>query len=138
MLNRLMRALLFDVYQKYFFRKVRRGSIQAVKGYIQAVRFLRLGLMGILVLACLSALMVTGLLLAIIGTLGLFPISDQARAISILLIGVLLVIIPGIVFLMMFTERRWLEASKSYELMDAVLAPWPDTVPPNPLDVISL
>ena len=115
--------------------KIRRGSIQAVKTYIQAVKAARLGLMGLIALGAVAAIFVSGIVLTIVGVVTLCPLQPWAA--SVILIGIGILFMAGTAFGIygVFKEERWLEKSKSYELMDAVLAPWPGVLPPNPIDV---
>ena len=135
-MNRILTLALMNIYSRFFKDKVRRGSIRAVKTYVQTVGAVRLGLLGLFVLATAAALLVSGILLAIFGLMALAPIEPMAFAITILIIGILLAAISAVTLVMVFSQKRWLEVSKSYELMEAALAPWPDAVPPNPMDVV--
>lgn len=130
-------ALTFANIISHFFRdKIRHGSIQTVKFYIKSVRFARLGLVGLIGLGAISALFVAGVVLTIVGIIGVLPLEPATRAIMVLVIGVLLTAIVGIGLALTLSQKRWLELSKSYELMDAALAPWPGPLPPNPAEVI--
>lgn len=126
-----------DIFVGRFLKnKVRRGSIRAVKGYIQGVRFLRLGIMGLFGLGAFASVLVAGIILVVLGIVGLLPISSLAMAITVLVIGVVLACGSGLGSYFLFSQKRWLEASRSYELIDAALAPWPGMMPPNPLDIL--
>lgn len=134
MVSRIFNLAFGAVVGQFLKHRIRRGSIQAVKAYIQAVSYARLALLGLVGLIAATALMVTGLLLAILGLLELLPISEGAVAVTTLVLGLVLAIGIGAAFLWAFSQRRWLAWSKSYEMMDAVLSPWNGVLPPNPVD----
>lgn len=136
MLNRLLNMAIDAFLTQVLEPRIREGSIKAVKGYITAVKGVRLGLLALFALGLAGAVLVSGIVLTVVGLVGLMPIDVNAMAVSILVIGVLLSLIAGIGIAMVFNQRRWLEMSKSYELMDAVLSPWPGMLPPNPIDVM--
>lgn len=136
MLNRYLNMAFGAVIGHFLKDKIRRGSIKAVKAYIQIVSFLRLGLLGIFGLGVAAAVLVSGIVLVVVGIIGLLPIEATSAAVSILVIGLLFSIGAGIGLIMLFSQKRWLEMSKSYELMDSVLAPWPGHLPPNPIAVV--
>ncbi len=136
MLERFMNTAFGALIGQMVKERIRRGSIQAVKGYIQGVNVARYALMGLFGIGAVSAILVTGLLLVIIGIVGLLPIEATSMAITLLVIGLVLALVSGIGLIIAFNQKRWLEMSKSYELMDAVLAPWPGVLPPNPMEVV--
>lgn len=135
-MNRLFNLAFGAVIQHVVKQKVREGSIKAVKAYISAVKGARLALMGLTALGVTASILVSGIVLMIIGLVGLFTLNANSFAITMLVIGAVLTLLVAIGFALMFSQKRWLELSKSYELMDAVLAPWPGVLPPNPLNVV--
>ena len=136
MINRLMNTAFGAIIHQLIKGKVRNGSIQAVKGYIQAVKFARLALMGLFGVGAAAAILVAGIFLMITGIIGLLPIDPNTVAMIILAMGGVLTLISVIGFFLVFSQKRWLEMSKSYELMDAALAPWDGMLPPNPVEVM--
>jgi hypothetical protein len=136
MVNRLMNMMFGAFIGRFLKDRIRRGSIQAVKGYLHAVRALRMGLMGLFGIGVVSAVLVSGIVLVIVGIIGLLPITTTAMSASILIIGLVLSVATSIGLIMAFNQKRWLKMSKSYELMDAVLTPWSGVLPPNPAEVI--
>lgn len=136
MINRFMN-MAFGAFIRHFLQqKVRKGSIQAVKYYITAVKFVRFGIMGLFGLGVAASILVSGIVLMIVGIVGLLPIEAQSVAITVLVIGLVLALLSAFAMLILFSQRRWLEMSKSYEMMDAALAPWKGMMPPNPVDVL--
>ncbi len=124
------------VYTRFFEAKIRRGSLQAVRGYLRAVEFARLGLMGLVALGATAALFVSGVILLVMGLLALAPLEPTTFAVLTSGIGILLMLAAGIAMAIVFSQKRWLEMSKSYELMEVALGPWPGAVPPNPLKAV--
>jgi hypothetical protein len=112
-------------------RRIRRGSIHAVRAYIQLVGTTRMILLTVVGFAVAVALMVTGLFMSLVGLLELLQISPQVVAITQLSLGLVLAGGVGIYLFVMFKEKRWLEQSQSYAMMDAVLQPWPGILPPS-------
>jgi len=136
MFSRLLRTLFMQIYSRFFQAKVRRGSLQAVRGYIKAVEYVRLGLMGLAALGATAALLVSGVILLLMGLLALVPMEPTTFAVLTSGIGIVFILIAGIMMAIVFSQKRWLEMSRSYDLLDVALSPWPNAVPPNPLKVI--
>lgn len=136
MFGRLLRTLFMNIYVRFFESRVRRGSLQAVRGYIKAVEYVRFGLMGLVALGATAALFVAGIILLVMGLLSLAPLEATTLAVLTSGIGIVLMLIAGVVMAMVFSQKRWLEMSKSYDLLDVALSPWPNAIPPNPLNVI--
>lgn len=136
MKNTIKDEIFRTIVEPFLAPRIKKGSIQAVKGYVTAVKFGRYALMGLFGLGAFSAILVVGLFMAIVGAIGLLPVEPETVALTTLIIGLVLFIGAGIGALMMFSQRRWLKMSKSYEMMDAVLSPWPSMIPPNPKDVV--
>lgn len=136
MFSRLLKALFMQIYTRFFETKVRRGSLQAVRGYIKAVEYVRLGLIGLVALGATAALLVSGVILLLMGLLALAPLEPTTLAVLTSGIGIVFILIAGIMMAIVFSQKRWLEMSRSYDLLDIALSPWPNAVPPNPLKVI--
>lgn len=134
-MSKITDEIFTKIVEPYLAPRIKRGSITAVKGYVTGVKFARLAAMGLFGLGVCTALFVVGLFLAVFGFLGLMPITPEAVAWSALIVGVLLFTVSGIGALVAFRQRRWLEISKSYELMDAVISPWSSAMPPNPKSI---
>ena len=88
--------------------------------------------MGLSALSMLSAVFVSGIILLVLGLIALIPLAAANFQIVLLSVGALLTILSGTAVFLGFSEKRWLELSKSYEMMDAVLGPWEGLTPPNP------
>lgn len=136
MLNRIISYAVEAVLTQVLQQRIRDGSILAVKGYITAIKGLRMAFLGLFGLGVASAVLVVGVALALVGAMALLPIGPTGFAISLLAIGLILSLLAGIGLGLLFSQRRWLEVSRSYELMDAVLQPWPGLLPPNPVDIL--
>jgi len=120
----------------FFGAAIRRRSIQAVRAYVQGVKYARTGVFAIFGLGLLAALMISGVVLMVIGIVELLPLTPIAMALSYLAMGFLMAFISLTIVIHFFREKRWLAVSRSFELIDAVLEPWPGALPPNPLEVI--
>jgi hypothetical protein len=136
MVNRFMNMAFGAIVGQMLKHKIREGSIKAVKGYIEVVKYARLGVLGLFGLGAVAALLISGIVLMVIGVVGLLPIEATTAAIVLLVVGALLTLLVGVGLYMAFQQSRWLEVSRSYELMDTVLAPWPGVLPPNPMEVV--
>ena len=136
MFNRIMSMALSAVLGQVIEQRVRKGSIVAVKNYIQLVRIARMATLGLVGLSVAAAILVAGILLVVVGIVGLLPIEPNTVAIILLSIGGLLTLVAAAGFGFAFSEKRWLEVSKAYELMDVALGPWDGMLPPNPLEVL--
>jgi hypothetical protein len=112
--------------------RVRRGSIKAVKTYITLIKNIRLATMGVSGLGILSSVLVSGLVLVLIGLISLIPVAAENFPIALLLVGAVLSILAAGTMFIIFSEKRWLEYSKAYEMMDGVMGPWTGLVPPLP------
>ena len=135
MLNRVVNMAFGAVLGKFVHDQMRKGSIKAVKQYIEIIRVSRMAAMALVGVAAVAAVLVAGIVLMIVGIIGLLPIEPNAVAWSVLGFGVLLTVIAGVGVGLAFSEKRWLEASKAYEMMDLALSPWEGLVPPNPTSV---
>lgn len=136
MVNRIMNMALGAVIGQLLKQRIRNGSIQAVKGYIQLVKAVRTVAIALVAIGAAAAVIVAGVLLTVVGLVGLLPVDPNTVAIIILCIGLVMTLVAGIGVYGFFNEKRWLEMSKAYELMDAALAPWDGILPPNPMDVV--
>jgi hypothetical protein len=136
MLNRIMNMALGAVIGQLLKQKIRNSSIQAVKSYIQLVKGARAIAMALVAIGAVAAVIVAGIMLTVVGLVGLLPVDPNTVAIIILCIGLVMTLAAGIAVYGFFNEKRWLEMSKAYDLMDAALAPWDGILPPNPVDVV--
>ena len=136
MLDRLMNMALGAVIGQLLKQRIRNGSIQAVKGYIQLVKGVRMAAIALVAIGAAAAVIVAGIILTVVGLVGLLPVDPNTVAIIILCIGLVMTVGAGIGVYGFFNEKRWLEMSKAYDLMDAALAPWDGILPPNPMDVL--
>lgn len=134
-MNRIFGFAFGALVRQVLRERIRRGSIQAVKVYITMVKNARMALLGLLALGATASILVTGIVLAIVGILGLLPLEARTISWTLLVVGALLAIVSGVGLGMIFSQRRWLELSRSYELMETALAPWPGIFPPNPMGV---
>lgn len=135
-MNSLLKMIMGSLIEPWVEPRVRAGSIKAVKAYLQAIKIARYAVMGLFGLGAFAAILVTGILLLIMGVVGLLPVDPRAVAWTATIIGAILTIAALVGAFILFSQRRWLQMSKSYELMDAVLSPWPSVIPPNPADVL--
>jgi hypothetical protein len=114
-----------DVVTPYLEPRIKKTSLQAVKGYIKSVELARLVAMGTYALGAASAIAVTGVILMIVAIIGLLPIDPRSALISILVVGAVLTIASAVVAYLGFRQKQWLELSKSREMMEAAMKPWP-------------
>lgn len=124
MLNRLLRHGVALLAERILKRKIREGSIKAVKGYLHLVRGARSALLGLFALGLTGSVLVSGVVLAVVGAVGLLPIATATMSVVILVIGLCMALSAAVAVVIVFSQRRWLKVSRSYELMDTVLAPW--------------
>lgn len=136
MFSRVLGFIFKNLYMRFFQAKVRRGSLKAVRGYVKSVEMVRLGLIGLVALGAAAAIFIVGIVLAVTGFMALAPVDPRAMALTALIVGVLLAAIAGVIMVLVFNQKRWLRLSRAYDLMEAALAPWPGSVPPNPLHII--
>lgn len=136
MMIRLLNMAFGAVLGQLLKQRIRSGSIQAVKGYIQLVKAMRTLVIGLVVAGGAAGVLIGGILLTVVGLVGLLPVDPNTVAIIVASIGGVLTLVAGIGFYTFFNEKRWLEMSKAYDLMDAALAPWDGVLPPNPMDVV--
>lgn len=134
-MNRIFGFAFGTLVRQILKERIRRGSIEAVKAYITMVKSVRMAFLGLLALGMTASILVTGLVLAVVGLLGLLPLEARTVSWTLLVLGVLLAVLSGVGLGILFSQRRWLEVSKSYDLMDAALAPWPGLFPPNPMEI---
>ena len=88
-------------------------------------------------IGAVAGVAVVGIVLMIVAIIGLLPIDPQAALISILVLGAVMTSVAGFLAYKGFAEKKWLEMSKSYELMDAALGKWDNSlVPPDPREVM--
>lgn len=126
-----------DIVEPYLAPRIRRGSIKAVKGYLASVEVARKIAITAFGIGAVAGIMVTGVILMLIAIVGLLPLDPQAVLIGVLVVGTLMTAGSAFVAYRGFAERRWLKMSKSYELIEAALGEWDNSlVPPNPRDVM--
>lgn len=126
-----------DVVEPYLAPRIRKGSINAVKGYLTSVDVARKIAISAFGIGAVAGVMVTGVVLMLIAIVGLLPLDPHAVLIGILVAGALMTTASAVIAYRGFNEKRWLKMSKSYELMEAALGEWDNSlVPPNPRDVM--
>lgn len=136
-MNKLFNHFFDRVIVPYLEPRMRTGSIKAAKAYLEGVRFARLLVMRGFMIGSLSAILITGVLMLVFGILALLPLMPQVIPIVAIVLGTLFAGTTGFGFYVFFKEKNWLAATKAYEVMDAVTAPWESEVtPPNPLAVL--
>lgn len=74
------------------------------------------------------SLFVAGIVLTVGALIAMIPMSEAALRWTTLVIGLVLVLIGGVAFGFAFSQRRWLEVSRSYELMGALIDPVPSAL----------
>ncbi|HVK62021.1 MAG TPA: phage holin family protein [Bdellovibrionales bacterium] len=136
MKNSLIQVALRSLIAPILEKPVRSGSLKAVKAYVQTVQVARMALMGLFGVGAFMAILVAGIFFLIFGGVGMLPIEPRTMAMIMLITGAVLAVVGGIALAMILSQRRWLEMSRSYDLMEAALAPWPNSVPPDPRDVL--
>ncbi len=133
MLNSVLNFAVGLVFKRAAREHVRLRGLKAVRAYVAAVGKARVGAMALVGLIAAVSLAVAGLVLAVGALIAMIPMSESALRVTTLVIGAALLAIGGVAFAMAFSQRRWLEASRSYELMGAVIEPVPSalSVPKN-------
>ena len=101
--------------------KIRNGKIKLLKTYIQVVGGVRMITMAVAGLSATVSVFVVGLLLAIIGLIGLIPVSIQTFFIIIASIGVVLMIVSSVLLVGFFDQKIWLKHARVSELVEMVL-----------------
>lgn len=132
MINRFVNLAVGQIIWSAVSQKIREGSIKAVRSYIMAVKTARMVTMGAFALGVVASLLVTGLVLVIVGLIGLAPAPENLPVVMIAT-GLVLAILAAITMWAVFSESRWLKLSRTNELMDMALSPWPGMLPPNPV-----
>ena len=135
-MDSLLNGLFAQFVEPIIAPRIRAGSIHAVKGYVQFIAFARAMTGWIFGIGIIAAILMTGMGLAIMGIVGLFPIEPQALALTALILGAVMIIVATVTAIVFFRQSRWLRISKSYDMIAAVTAPWPTMMPPNPMDVM--
>jgi hypothetical protein len=132
-MNKWLRYAISLMVKPILAEEVRLKGLQAVKVYLQTVGAVRIGAMGAVGGIAALALLVCGFVLFLGGLLAVLGVSGEALAWTSLVIGGILTIAAVAGFIWAFKESRWLEYSKSYELMNAVVDPVPNpkAVPQN-------
>ena len=137
MINQLINMLFVKYVGQFIEGSIRKNSIKAVKGYVQTVGLVRLAFIFAMQVSIATSILVAGLILMAVGIFDLFPLDPRMAAIASFVGGAILFVGSGIGLYLSFREKRWLKVSKSYELMEAVTAPWAGMMPPNPFDIIN-
>ena len=114
-----------DVVTAYLEPRIKRSSIKAVRRYIKAVEIARKIALASYQTSIAAAFLVVGLTLIVVSIIGLLPLDPQTALVCVLVLGTLLTAASGFVAYQGFREQHWLAMSKSHELMEAVLNPWP-------------
>lgn len=132
-MNKYIRYAISLIVKPILAEEVRIKGLQAVKGYLHAVSVARTGAMGAVGGIAALALLVCGFVLFVGGLLSIIGVSSKALSWIALGVGAFLTIAAIVGFFFAFNQRRWLEYSKSYDLMDALIdpVPSPQAVPKN-------
>ncbi len=133
MLDKYIKLIAQVMVKRVLAEEVRMGGLKAVRAYIRGIGYLRIGIAGLVGLITCLALFVSGTVLAVSGLLGILGVSFETMSWIAFAVGILLTLAGVIILAIAFQEKRWLELSKSYELMDAVIEPVPSAkaVPQN-------
>ena len=121
----LVDQIFNDVVTPYLEPRIKRTSIKAVKGYIKGVAVARKIALTSYGIGAAAAVLVSGIVLMVVAIIGLLPINPQAALISLLVLGAVMTAVAAFIAYQGFAEKKWLEMSKSHEMMEAVLKPWP-------------
>lgn len=132
-LNRLLNLALGKMLTQILKQKIREGTIRAARSYLLTIKTMRLVTLAIFGLGVAASMLVSGIVCVIVGLIGLSP-STAGLPVILIATGVVFALVALIGILMLFSQERWLRISRSYELIDTVLGPWPGVFPPNPLE----
>ena len=132
-MKRYMQYAISLVAKPILAEHARLNGLKAVRLYIATIGKVRIGAMAAVGGIAALSLLVCGFVLFIGGLLAVLGVSGQALAWTALIIGAILTIAAIAGYFIGFSERRWLEASRSYELMNALVdpVPSPKAVPKN-------
>ncbi len=131
-------ALLAGQFLTIFLqKKIRRGVLKAAHAYIEAVRIARLAVLGIFGIGVFAALLVSGFFTAVFGVLALMPLEARTVAKIAVGAGLVLSIGSGVALIIIFSQKRWLKASRAYEVMEAATSPWLGSLPPKPREIFN-
>ncbi len=132
-MNKYLQYAISFLVKPILAEEVRLKGLQAVKVYLKTVGVVRVGAMGSVGGIAAVALLVCGFVLFVGGLLAVLGVSGEALAWTSLVIGALLTTAAVVGFIWAFKESRWLEYSKSYDLMNALVDPVPNptAVPRN-------
>ncbi len=97
--------------------------IEAVKGYLHAVRLARLSTLGLLGLGLVVGLIGVGVLLLHAGLFVLLPWSVPAKAIFAMLLGLVYAVVGVVVLCLAMSEKTWLDKSGAAELLSKATGP---------------
>ena len=127
-----------NVIEPYLAPQIKRGSLQAVKGYVSSIKILREIALTSFRLGIVAGVLVTGLVLIVIGTLGLLPITQEAMLISVIGIGFVMTSVASYIAFEGAKERNWIKWSKANQLISAAIGDWDNPlIPPDPRVVMS-
>jgi hypothetical protein len=131
--NKYLKYAIALVVKPILAEEIRVKGLQALKGYLQTIAVVRVGAMGAIGGIAALALLVCGFVLFVGGLLSVLGVSGITLSWIALIIGAILTIAAVVGFFWAFSESRWLEYSKSYDLIDALAEPVPNpkAVPQN-------
>ncbi len=123
MVNHIMNVAVGTFVGRALREKVRITGLKAVRAYIDGVGKVRTGVMLMAVLTLVIALVVAGVVLVVSAILAMLPISPAALSWIALISGCVLMLFGGLTLAYLFNQKRWLEQSRAYELIDAFTDP---------------
>lgn len=133
----ILNRIFEDIVEPYLAPRIKRGSIGAVKSYVSSIKILRDVALTSFTIGTVAGVLVTGLVLVAVGVIGLLPISAQAMMISMIVIGLLMTAVAAYLAWDGARETKWLEWSKSNQLIEAAIGEWENSlIPPNPKTVM--
>ncbi len=122
-MKNIMTLLFRLVMDQYLATQMRSGAIKAVRGYIQAVKTIRQITLGVSGLSLVVSLFTAGVTLLLVGLISFIPMSAKSASWVLTIAGLIVALAGFLVLRAVFKEQRWLELSKSYDLMEAVVEP---------------
>ncbi len=114
-----------DVVTPYLEPRIKRSSIKAVKTYIKGVAAARKIAVTAYGIGAVAAALVTGVTLMVIAIIGLLPVDPRVALICFLVLGAAMTVGAAFVAYQGLREDEWLKMSRSHEMIEAVLKPWP-------------
>ena len=133
MMTKLLNLAVGFLLRRVVREEVRVQSLKAVRAYVATIANVRLGVMAMAALIGIIAMLVAGVILVVGSLLALFDVSEEALAWIQLAAGLLFTSFGVVTLAILFNQKRWLQLSKSYDLMDAVIEPVPTvaSIPKN-------